>query len=35
MAMHAMAYDVLRIARQRRWYTPTADEFPSNEEIGV
>jgi hypothetical protein len=35
MATHAMAYDVLRIARQRGWYVATADECPSDERLGL
>lgn len=35
MAMDAMARDVLRIARQRRWYVATSDECPSNDDLGL
>jgi hypothetical protein len=35
MATGAGARDLLRIARQRGWYTPTADESPSNKDLGI
>lgn len=34
-AAEAMVYDVIRIARQRGWYTVTPGEAPTNEDLGI
>ena len=34
-AISAATWDVLRIARERRWYTPAPGECPSNKDLGV